>query len=86
MGNRSAPNDISGARRKKRSPTEERGFSTPKKSKSRGGWTAEYPTEERGFTTPKKSKSRGGCTTEHPSEQQDYATPKKSKSRNKAIK
>ncbi|KAL5148504.1 DNA-binding protein HEXBP [Glycine soja] len=81
MGNRSAPNDISGARRKKRSPTEERGFSTPKKSKSRGGWMAEYPTKERGFTTPKKSKSRGGCTTEHPSEQQDYATPKKSKSR-----
>ncbi|KAL5193672.1 Cellular nucleic acid-binding protein [Glycine soja] len=81
MGNRSASNDMVGARRKKRSPTEERGFSTPKKSKSRGGWTAEYPTEERGFTTPKKSKSRGGWTSEHPLEQKDYTTPKKSKSR-----
>ncbi|KAG4909383.1 hypothetical protein AAZX31_20G048200 [Glycine max] len=81
MGNRSASNDMVGARRKKRSPTEERGFSTPKKSKSRGGWTAEYPTEERGFTTPKKSKSRGGWTTEHPTEERGFTTPKKSKNR-----
>ncbi|KAK7401181.1 hypothetical protein VNO78_12502 [Psophocarpus tetragonolobus] len=81
MGNRSVPNDFSGARQKKRSPGEERGFSTPKKTKNRGGWMAELHAEERGFSTPKKSKSRGGWTTEHPSEQKDYRTPKKSKNR-----
>ncbi|QCD79182.1 zinc finger CCHC domain-containing protein 7-like [Vigna unguiculata] len=82
IGNRSAPNDMDVARRKKRSPTEERGgFSLPKKSKSRGGWMQEHPDEERGFTTPKKSKSRGGWTTEHPAEHKGYTTPKKSRSR-----
>lgn len=82
IGNRSAPNDMGVARRKKRSPAEERGgFSLPKKSKSRGGWMQEHPAEERGFTTPKKSKSRGGWTTEHPAEHNGYTTPKKSKSR-----
>ncbi|RDX93330.1 Cellular nucleic acid-binding protein, partial [Mucuna pruriens] len=77
MGNRSAPNDMGRARKKKRPPMEERGFSTPKKSKSRGGWIEDHSTE----TTPKKSKSRGGWTAEHPSEQKGYTTPKKSKSR-----
>lgn len=81
MGNRSEPNDMGGARKKKRSPTEETGFSTPKYSKSRGGWMEEHHTEQRGFTTPKKSKSRGGWTTEHPSEQKGYTTPKNSKIR-----
>uniref|UniRef100_I1NE37 CCHC-type domain-containing protein n=1 Tax=Glycine max TaxID=3847 RepID=I1NE37_SOYBN len=56
MGNRSASNDMVGARRKKRSPTEERGFSTPKKSKSRGGWMSEHPEE---FFPPMSSRSNG---------------------------
>jgi len=70
------------ARRKKRSPTEERGgFSLPKKSKSRGDWMQDHAAEEKGFTTPKKHKSRGGWTTEHPAEHKGYTTPQKSKSR-----
>ncbi|XP_020223827.1 zinc finger CCHC domain-containing protein 7 [Cajanus cajan] len=79
MGNRSAPNDV--RHRKKRSSTEERGFSTPKKSKSRGGWMVEHPAEEKDYTSPKKSKHRGGWTSEHPPEQRGYTTPMKSKSR-----
>ncbi|KAK7306670.1 hypothetical protein VNO77_44622 [Canavalia gladiata] len=68
MGYRSSPHDMDKTRKKKQSATEERGFSTPKKSKSRRGWTMEHHTEDRGFTTPKKSKSRGGWTAEHPGE------------------
>ncbi|XP_027344280.1 zinc finger CCHC domain-containing protein 7-like isoform X2 [Abrus precatorius] len=81
MGYRSAPHDIGKSRKKKRPAIEERGLSTPMKSKSRGGWTMEHPAEERGFTTPKKSKSRGGWTMDHPAEERDFSTPKKSKSR-----
>ncbi|KAL2322228.1 hypothetical protein Fmac_026607 [Flemingia macrophylla] len=81
MGNRSAPGDLGGARRKYRFPTEEIGFSNPKKSKSRGGWMVEHPAEERDFTSPKKSKRRGGWTTEHPAEERDLTSPKKSKRR-----
>lgn len=81
MGHRSAPPDLGKTRNKRRPPTEDRVFKTPKKSKSRGGWMTEYPAEERGFTTPKKSKSRGGWMTEHPAEERDYTTPKKSKNR-----
>ncbi|KAJ1410274.1 Zinc finger, CCHC-type [Sesbania bispinosa] len=81
MGHRSAPHDVGKTRKKKRPPTEERGFTTPKKSKNRGGWMREHHTEERGFATPKKSKSRGGWMMEHPTEERDFKTPKKSKSR-----
>ncbi|CAJ1975529.1 unnamed protein product [Sphenostylis stenocarpa] len=81
MGNKSAPNDMGVARKKKRSLKEDRGgFSTPKKTKSRGGWMEDHLTEERGFSSPKISKSRGGWTTEHPLEPKGYTTPKKSKS------
>ena len=45
MGYRSAPHDVGKTRRKKRPLTEERGFTTPKKSRSRGGWTTEHPGE-----------------------------------------
>ncbi|XP_061348783.1 uncharacterized protein LOC133294142 isoform X2 [Gastrolobium bilobum] len=67
MGHRSAPHDVGKARKKNWPPTEERGYTTPKKSKSRGGWMMEHPAEG-GFTTPNKFKSRGGWMTEHPGE------------------
>ncbi|KAK7316580.1 hypothetical protein RJT34_00146 [Clitoria ternatea] len=82
MGNRSAPPDMGNTRKKKRFSTEEeKGFSTPKKAKNRGGWTTEHPKGDRGFTAPMKSKSRGGWMMEHPAEERGYATPKKSKTR-----
>ncbi|WJX38941.1 hypothetical protein P8452_26548 [Trifolium repens] len=80
-GHWSAPQDMGKMHKKKRPLTDERGFTTPKKSKRRGGWMTEFSTEERGFTTPKKSKSRGGRTRELPTEERGFTTPKKSKNR-----
>ncbi|CAJ2651400.1 unnamed protein product [Trifolium pratense] len=80
-GHWSAPHDMGKMNKKKRPLTDERGFTTPKKSKRRGGWMTEFPTEERSFTTPKKSKSRGGRTRELPTEERAFKSPKKSKSR-----
>lgn len=80
-GHWSAPLDMGKTHKKKRPHTDERGFTTPKKSKRRGGWMTEFPTEERSYTTPKKSKSRGGWTMELPTEERGFTAPKKSKSR-----
>ncbi|CAJ1965180.1 unnamed protein product [Sphenostylis stenocarpa] len=80
MGNKSAPNDMGVARRKKRSLKEDRGgFSTPKKTKSRGDWMEDHLTEERDLSIPKISKNSGGWTTEHPLEPKGCTTHKKSK-------
>ncbi|KAJ7964826.1 zinc finger CCHC domain-containing protein 7 isoform X2 [Quillaja saponaria] len=43
MGYQSVPNDMSKARKRRKVHTEERGFTTSKKSKHRGGWVSEDP-------------------------------------------
>lgn len=45
MGYRSAPHDMDKASKKKKPLTEERGITTPQKSKHRGDWMTEYPGE-----------------------------------------
>ncbi|KAE9601098.1 putative transcription factor interactor and regulator CCHC(Zn) family [Lupinus albus] len=80
MGYMSAPHHMGKTRKKKRALTDERGFTTPKKSKNRGGWMADHYTEEREFAAEKKSMNRGGWVTDHYTEE-GFSTPKKHKSR-----
>ncbi|KAK9280150.1 hypothetical protein L1049_013837 [Liquidambar formosana] len=74
-GFKSAPHDLGKARKRKKTQFEERGITTPHKSKQRGGWIAEDPED---FPMPRKSKQRGGWITEDPG---DFPMPHRSKQR-----
>ncbi|XLR37300.1 hypothetical protein HN51_024059 [Arachis hypogaea] len=52
VGHRSAPHDIGKSWKKKKPFTEEKGLTTPRKPKHRGGWMTEHPAE----FSPSKSK------------------------------
>ncbi|OIV89686.1 hypothetical protein TanjilG_07565 [Lupinus angustifolius] len=80
MGYMSAPHQMGKTRKKKPTLMDERGFTTPKKSKNRGGWISDHYAEESEFTAQKKSKNKRGWMTDHYTEE-GFSTPKKRKSR-----
>lgn len=78
MGIKSA-HDLGKAHKRKKTKSEERGITTPRKSKCRGGWIMDDP-ENSYWSMPQKSKHRGGWIMEDPGDS-SQSMPQKSKHR-----
>ncbi|KAJ6906626.1 zinc knuckle family protein [Populus alba x Populus x berolinensis] len=65
LGIKSAPHDLVKAHKNRKTKSEEKGFTTPEKSKRKGCHIAEHLTNS-SQSTPKKSKHRGGWIMEDP--------------------
>ncbi|KAJ6897141.1 LOW QUALITY PROTEIN: zinc knuckle family protein [Populus alba x Populus x berolinensis] len=65
LGIKSAPHDLVKARKNRKTKSEEKGITTPEKSKRKGCHIAEHLTNS-SQSTPKKSKQRGGWIMEDP--------------------
>ncbi|KAG6763156.1 hypothetical protein POTOM_033692 [Populus tomentosa] len=79
LGIKSAPHDLVKAHKNRKTKSEEKGFTTPEKSKRKGCHIAEHLTNS-SQSTPKKSKHRGGWIMEDPGDV-SKTTPKQSKHR-----